>query len=455
MKRLCSLLCIGLLAACTESTVDPVSTSAPTARSMADMPASNVDGTFIIAGSTEAIGLAAAAVADAGGTIVRSHDEAGVLIASDIGEETVSAIAGLNGIQTVAADALYVEEPVTMGAPVSMATELAHDPTQAFFYQIGYQWDMEIIQADAAWNAGASAEGVTVAILDSGIDNTHQDLAGLVDESRSIAFVPNANPAIPAWGDDRYHGTHVAGTVATNGLGTAGVAPHATLLAVKVCFYTGSCPFSAIFSGIIYSAEVGADVINMSLGGFVPRSGGEGELNSILNRVMNYANRRGVTVVSAAGNAAVDLDRIGRDYGGKQNGGVGSVITVPCESGNGLCVSATNYLDEPTGYTNYGSSAISVGAPGGEGGPPYLVLSPCTTQSVVLPFACGPATYLWLAGTSMASPHVAGAAALLAAQGMNSAQIKAAIQQSADDLGKRGVDPFYGKGRLNVFNAVN
>ena len=236
------------------------------------------------------------------------------------------------------------------------------------------------------------------------------------------------------------------------------MAPHATLTAVKVCDWTGSCPFSAIFSGIIFASETGADVINMSLGGFIGRSGGGGELNAILNQIMNYANRMGVTVVSAAGNAGEDLDHIGRNYGGKQNGGVGSVITVPCESGNGVCVSATNRFDEPTGYTNYGNSAISVAAPGGEGGPPNGVISVCSTQSVYLPLFginCGPTSYLWATGTSMASPHVAGAAALLAAQGMNPGQIKATLQQSADDLGKRGNDPYYGKGRLNVFNAVN
>ncbi|MEJ2540293.1 MAG: S8 family serine peptidase [Gemmatimonadota bacterium] len=438
--------------------MDSAPTAPPLARTEADVPSMQVAGTFIFAGSTEGVGLAASAVVDAGGTIVRSHDEAGILIASGLDAETAETIGGLRGIRTMAADEAF-DVPVTLGSAVEMGGELAHDPTQAYFYQLGLQWDMEIIDADDAWNAGASAEGATVAILDSGIDDTHPDLAGLVDASRSIAFVPNANPAIPEWGDDRYHGTHVAGTVATNGLGTAGVAPHATLISVKVCNLFGQCPFSAILSGIVHAADVGADVINMSLGGFAFRAGGGGELNAILNQVMNYANRAGVIVVSAAGNSAVDLDHIGRDFGGKQNGGIGATIVVPCESGNGMCVSATNVSDGLAGYSNYGNSAISVGAPGGEGGRPTGVLSPCSTQSVYLPvyvgFSCGPTSYLWLSGTSMAAPHVAGAAALVAAEGTTVGRIKATIQQSADDLGKQGNDPLYGKGRLNVFNAIN
>ena len=440
------------LSACSESIVEVVPDAAP-ARSAAKVtgvlatpPAND---TYILSVSTGRFESVSAAVADAGGTVVRSYPQVGLLIAGGLSPEGAAALSATSGVQEVVADVMVENTELAPGgvetAPAS------HDPSQAYFFQLGFQWDMEIIHADDAWAAGASAEGVTVAIVDSGIDATHPDLAGLVDASRSVAFVPNQNPSAPAWGDDFFHGTHVAGTVASNGLGTAGVASHASLMAVKVCTADNSCPFSAILSGIVYSADNGADVVNMSLGGFIGKSfPGGGQLNGLLNRVMNYASSKGVVVVSAAGNGGYDLDHLGRDFR------AGSFVATPCESGNGMCVSATNVLDEPTSYTNYGTSAVSLAAPGGDG--LFPVLAPCSTQSVYLPtvgITCGPTSYLWATGTSMAAPHVSGAAALVKAGGISSpGRIKTVLQQTADDLGKPGTDPFYGSGRLNVAAAV-
>ncbi len=303
-----------------------------------------------------------------------------------------------------------------------------------------------------------------MAILDTGLDPFHQDIAGNIDVASSRAFVSSVNLAGPPWGDDNAHGTHVGGTVTTNGIGTSGVAPHATLIAVKICTYDGFCPLSAILGGILHSANENADVINMSLEGVinVPGPGG-GQLNAAFNRAVNYAGSRGALVVSAAGNGVdgigVDLDHIERDFG------LNAILIVPCESGSGICVSATGPDDVLASYSNYGQSTINLAAPGGDVIDTFnpatsMVLAPCSTLTVDPTMAIcttSPDWYVWFQGTSQATPHVGGAAALLDAQyggGLNASRLKSALQRTADDLGRQGTDPFNGRGRINVCSLV-
>jgi subtilisin family serine protease len=158
--------------------------------------------------------------------------------------------------------------------------------------------------------------------------------------------------------------------------------------------------------------------------------------------------------VVAAGNSALDLDHDGNNY------------ETFCNTPSTICVAATGpeselsvngpwtNVDAHATYSNYGRSAISVAAPGGNNA--SFVWAACSTTSLIVP-ACQTANIFILGaqGTSMAAPHVSGAAALLVQQlGRNPAQIRARLQQSADDLGQPGTDPFYGKGRLNVARAV-
>lgn len=398
----------------------------------------------------------------AGGSLVRSHPEIGVAVVTGLDDAGAGTLAADADIAAVPRDVLVqaLPDPSSLGSVEVVSADApavsSHDPTAAVFFP--FQWDMQIIDADDAWNAGFDdASGVRVAILDTGLDPFHQDLAGLIDVGSSIAFIPSTNGAGPSWGDDYFHGTHVGGTVATNGIGTSGVAPHATLIAVKVCNNAGGCSFSAIMGGLVWSALVGADVANMSLGGFIniPSPGG-GELNAALNRAVNFANSNGVLVVSAAGNSAVDIDHIERDFG------LTAFRATPCENGAGMCVSATGPTDALAGYSNYGKSAVNVAAPGGDisvNGNVLtdVVLAPCSSLGVVAGCQGNPNVYLFSQGTSMATPHVAGAAALLDAQyggGLRPAQLRARLQQTAEDLGKRGADAAYGKGRINVCDLV-
>ncbi|MGI9627517.1 MAG: S8 family serine peptidase [Longimicrobiales bacterium] len=389
----------------------------------------------------------AAAVAAMGGTLIRTHPSIGYAVVEGLSDEE----AGEFGDATSDVLVQWQDGVVPMAAEEAGApTEAGHDPTGAFFFP--FQWDMQIIDAHDAWAAGASGEGVRVAIIDSGIDPTHSDLVGLVDEAASIAFTPSLS-AGPPWMDDRFHGTHVAGTVVSNGLGTAGVAPHATLIAIKSLNVNGSGSFADIIGGILHATDVAnADVINMSLGAVFLKAGGggftgAGPLIAALNKAVNYAQSRGVLVVSASGNDGLNLQ------------GVSNVASVPCESGAGMCVGATGPTDAAASYSNTGRSTINVAAPGGDFNGDLLgsvVLAPCTTGSLVLPFACGPDSYLFLQGTSMAAPHVAGVAALVINDlgHPNPNQVRTKIQQTAEDLGKKGADDDYGKGRVNACTAV-
>jgi subtilisin family serine protease len=244
----------------------------------------------------------------------------------------------------------------------------------------------------------------------------------------------------------------VAATVSSLGLAAAGVTSKTTLVAVKVCSYLDICPTSSILGGVIYAADNGADVMNLSLGGSFSKAG-NGRFVGLVNKTFNYAKSKGVTIVVSAGNSAIDLDHDGNSY------------KVYCSTPATICVSATGPtaqagvngpwadVDAPAYYTNYGRSAINVAAPGGNNN--TFVYAACSQTSLVIP-VCQTGTYIVGAqGTSMASPHVSGAAALLVASGVrNPAQIRAALQRTADDLGQKGTDPFYGKGFLNVARAV-
>lgn len=389
----------------------------------------------------------------AGGVIDYVHAATGIAKISGLSPQGAEGLRRSPGVLSVTQDVRLRLLPARLDvsrAPVSASSDpgaQAHDPTAAFFFP--FQWNMRQIQAHTAWAAGYSGNpAVRVAVLDTGIDPFHIDLAGLIDVANSRAFTPSVNPLGPDWGDDHTHGTHVAGTIVTNGIGTSGVAPHTTLMAVKVLDAAGDGTVADVIGGILHAADAGADVINMSLGtGVLPSAPGGGLLTALFNRAVNYANARGALVVSAAGNNGVDLNS------------VQPIKVVPCGSGAGICVSATGPADVLASYSNYGQGIINIAAPGGDFDPSdvagSLVLGPCSSLSVII--ACTVFGYVFIDGTSMATPHVSGAAALIDAQyggALTAGQLRTRLQQGADDLPPTGRDPFYGHGRLNVFKAV-
>ena len=289
------------------------------------------------------------------------------------------------------------------------------------------------------------------------------DLAGRVDLSRSVSFEPLDDlyaavyyPGRHPSTDLHYHGTNVATQASSNAWAYAGVTSKTTLMSVKVCSFLGGC--SGVAEGILHAVDNGADVINMSLGGWFAKSAFPGAV-AAYNRIMNYAKQQGVTVVVSAGNDSNDLDTHKniaiRDAEGNviDRAHVPSFFSTYCDATHVICVSATRRGDVPASYTNYGRSAIDVAAPGGDSGD--WVYSLCPQTSLI--FFCEDGYYtLGVAGTSQAAPHVAGLAALAVEDvGRNVARVRAYIRNSAHRVpGQGGNSPYYGKGRIDVGAAV-
>jgi len=380
----------------------------------------------------------AAKVAAAGGTVVRVHDAIGVAVVKGLSDVAANDVA--RGIAKVDRDLMVQWVPTleqvqgyVSDAAAPVAPHSALPPQSAFF--LAFQWNMRQIHAPEAWSTagGSGIPSVRVAIIDTGLDPDHIDAAGLIDVASSVAFTPSLNGP-PAWADDQFHGTHVGGIVTTNNIGTAGVAPNVTLIAIKVLNASGLGTFADVIAGLLWAADVHANVANLSLGALFPKNGA-GQLVAALNKAVNYANAHGVLVVASAGNDFADLQH-------DQN-----YIEIPCESGTGMCISSTGPGDQHSSFSNYGVSAINVAAPGGEFGAPltHFVLSPCSSRTVVPALvACkSRVSYLFVIGTSQAAPHVSGLAALLDSQyaGMaNPAQLQTRLQQCSDDIGKPGAD---------------
>jgi subtilisin family serine protease len=454
-RRPSLLLACGVLAlaACSESATSPVTRKSSVALAVspsAGTPTTPTDQHVFLMDGGAIPDNFAASVAAAGGTLVRVQNEIGMAVVKGLTDAAANDLARGNG--KVDRDVMVQWVPSLADAQVYVAADAAPATGQSAFSPFGaaflpLQWDMYQIHAPDAWAAHTGIPSVRVAIIDTGLDPDHIDAAGLIDEASSIAFTPSLSGP-PAWADDHFHGTHVGGTVTTNNIGTAGVAPNVTLIAIKVLNSTGSGSFADVISGLLWAVTVHANVANLSLGALFPKTAA-GTLIGALNKAVNYANAHGVLVVSAAGNETADLQH-------DQN-----FISVPCESGTGVCVSSTGPGDLLSSFSNYGTSAITVAAPGGEFGAAttHFVMSPCSSRSVNPGLAACHSRnrYLWVIGTSQATPHVSGLAALLESQyggSLNPGQLQAKIQQCADDVGKNGVDPFFGHGRINAFKTV-
>ena len=422
-------------------------------------------------------------VAALGGAIESSHP-VGLGVISGVSADAAAELKTFQGVKTVVSDLEVMVAPVATASDELEVDLLAAtdavpnsqaNPTTAVRYT--FQWNMKQIGADKAWAAGKlGSSSISVAILDTGLDYGNRDLMTLVDLTRSKSYVQMDTDTLvryfgPSWHpvtDLQGHGTNVAAQVSSIAFATAGITSKTTLIGVKVLNQNGSGNLSNIINGLLYAADVDADVINMSLGvrGGVSKIA-NGDYVSIVNKAFNYAHRKGSLVVVAAGNDAIDLDHNG------------NLFAAYCNAPNVICVAATGPTgytgnaqtgprtepDAPAVFTNFGRSAIDLAAPGGNTG--GFVWSFCARHAIY-PFyqnaenkgprfpCTGGGSLIGMAGTSQAAPHVAGLAALLMADmGRNiPSTIKDALLNSADDLGAEGTDPFYGKGRINVARAL-
>lgn len=479
--------CLALAALTTLSLQSCADERAPTALASdgtlaaSEAPADQAGRYLVVFGAERVPADFAERVSKLGGGVEASLDRIGVAAVTGLTEAAAAELAADEGIRVVEPDAVVtvsgadaesaedvVEE--TSGEPLAPADATA-SPTAAQFY--ARQWNMRAVFAHDAWAAGhLGSRDVVVAILDTGIDYLHPDLVGLVDLEHSKSFVPREEQDVPAIFPDRlpfsdlfWHGTAVASIVASNAKVVAGVNRYVRLLAVKVTRTPQDALFGRLLAGIVYAADQGADVINISNALDADKSESPG-IVAAMERAVNYAFRKGALVVAGgAGNDAADLDHNG-DHNGDR-------VRLPCEAANAICTAATGptgaasvngpweNVDERAPYSGFGRSAVTVAAPGGAGEPGQFrrVWVPCTTTptGTAGPPACRRREALAQAqGNSFAGPHVAGLAALLVAKHGkgNPALIRARILQSADDLGEPGTDPYYGKGRINVARAL-
>lgn len=421
-----------------------------------------------------------AAVAAAGGAVTKRIPALNAVIAEG-GLNFQAAVESKTGVVQALPNLQMRWQPkvrVESASVVDEAVDPPFNPPGSIDSRFNLQWGHTAVKAVDAWNAGQRGAGARVAVLDGGFSVNHPDIANQYDPTCSadmtgegLAYGPNSEDPSGVFS----HGMHVAGTIAAayNGLGTIGVAPDAKLCLVKVLFNYGSGSFVDIVEGIVYAADKGVDIINMSLGAAIYKAGVAGEytakdaagFKNFIARAVSYAYRNGVLVVVSAGNSGIDGDKDG------------ALIHLPSDAPQVMSVSATapigwakapatTSLDNLASYSNYGRSVISVSAPGGDAAYPGDencplggLLRPCYVFDLV--FSTGAvvgssAFYYWSAGTSMAAPHVAGVAALVVGKygKMHPAALRTRLERGSDDLGQPGNDPAHGAGRVNAVGAL-
>jgi thermitase len=270
------------------------------------------------------------------------------------------------------------------------------------------QWHLPSISAPQAWDVTTGSSDVTIAVVDTGVDYTHQDL-----KDKCVAgynYVDRTSDPM----DDHGHGTHVAGIAAASGNNSTGVAGtdwKARIMPIKVLDSQGSGYDSDVAAGIRYAADHGAEVINMSLG--------SPDYSYTLSEAVNYAHNKGVVIVAAAGNESTS-------------------VSYPAACDHVIAVGALESNDSLAYFSNRGSD-LDVTAPG------VSILSTV------------PGGYGKMSGTSMASPLVAGCASLVltAHPGYSASQVEQALKNGATDLGSPGFDTNYGYGKVNAYAAVS
>ncbi len=286
-----------------------------------------------------------------------------------------------------------------------------------------YQWPMELLSVEDAWKTETGARSpVLVAVVDTGVDGSHPDLAGRVRPGIDFVSV-DQDPT-----DDHGHGTHIAGVIAANTdnrVGVAGMSWGAKVLPIKVCTERGACDGFNVAAGIVDAILDGAKVVNLSLGGASESCGDLEELTATL------AELRGVLLVASSGNSGDT----------KEN-----PVNYPAACDGYMAVGATDFADEIADFSSYGDY-VDISAPGVA---VFSTLPPAKSRKGLFP------GYGYMSGTSMAAPHVAALAALLFSQNPDwtPAQVQKRIQTTAVDLGKKGRDDKFGAGRINVKAAL-
>ncbi|GAA3479851.1 S8 family peptidase [Streptomyces yanii] len=444
-------------------------------------------------------GVVRRAIAAAGGTIVTSHDRIGVIVVHSSNPDFAKTIRNTPGVESAGAtrtaplrSVATTEEGSTelLTAEEAAKAAAAAGPGQEPLEP--NQWDMRAIQADEASKINDGSASVTVGVIDTGVDDTHEDLKANFSREQSANCVGGvADTTEGAWRpytDGSDHGTHVAGTIAAarNGIGVTGVAPGVKVAGIKVSepgtslFYT-----EAVVCGFVWAAEHGIEVTNNSY--YVDPwyfncqdDPDQKALLDALTRATKYAERKGVLNVAAAGNENYDLashEILDPSSPNDTTPGPRTVdphkcFDIPTQLPGVVTVSATGVKGFKSYYSSFGLGVADVSAPGGDRW--QIPATPDANGRVLSTVLNG--QYGYKQGTSMATPHVAGVAALLKsthpkatpaqlqellkAQAVNPG-CPSKVYNSAGQLvdattckGDSKVNGYYGHGVVNALNAV-
>ncbi|MFI5704317.1 S8 family peptidase [Streptomyces xanthochromogenes] len=441
------------------------------------------------------------AVAQAGGSVLQAYDRIGVLVVHSANADFAKTIRKVRGVDSAGATRtapLPAQSTTDVGSPKHLTAEdlkaasakaaPGEDPLEPL------QWDLKAIKADKAHEKTLGSSKVTVGVIDTGVDDTHPDIAPNFDRAKSVSCItgkPDTTDGAwrPFTTGGSPHGTHVAGEIAgaKNGVGITGVAPGVKVAAIKVSTQGGSFFYTeAVVCGFVWAAEHHIDVTNNSYYTDpwyfnCKNDPDQKALVEAITRASKYAESKGTVNVAAAGNENYDFaaDSI-TDPASPNDTTPGSrvidpseCLDIPTQLPGVVTVASTGAKGIKSSFSNYGLGVIDIAAPGGDSTAYQPPQAPATSGLILGPVPGG--TWAYMAGTSMATPHVVGVAALLKSTHPHASalQIKALLALQADrtpcttpyDIdgdgkadavcqGGKFYNGFYGAGITNALNAV-
>ncbi|MFD9003972.1 S8 family serine peptidase [Streptomyces sp. NPDC059582] len=441
------------------------------------------------------------AVVAAGGTVVVTYDKIGVIVAHSANPGFAAQIRTVRGVQSAGATrtsavtaAGTTDEGAVQYLSRAEAAKVAAgrgsstaEPLEAD------QWDLRAIGADKAAKINPGSRKVTVAVIDTGVDDTHPDIAPNFSASQSANCVSGKpDTTYGAWRPvdaDHYHGTHVAGEIAAarNGVGVAGVAPGVKVAGITVAQPDANSLFfpESVVCAFVFAADHGVEITNNSyyVDPWLYNCTDDPDQKAIVdavNRAQLYAQKKGTLNVASAGNSNDDLDSDALVDASSPDDSTPVTRTVdphkcfdiPTQLPGVVTVSATGVKGAKSYYSSYGKGVVDVAGPGGD----RYQIPDTPSQNGRILSTLPNNQYGYLQGTSMASPHVAGVAALLKSAHPHAtpAQLQALLKAQADNpgcptapydgdgdgvvdatcVGGKRVNGFYGFGVVNALRAV-